>query len=432
MNRVIKELGDSVQKRKITWQQAANIINKQFSIELSSEALRKKYERLPKDMESFDEEELTLYGDGSVEPRVIVNLSKEEKSSPEKVLAKMGYDIRNWKLEKLQISAYQQHTKEQTTKDMYAVKARLIPINKTELTPEECAQIAQTIFQQAITPLKIKECTSKELDDDKLMEDPGIELHLGKMAWEGDTGQNYDKNIAIARFNDILSNRVRLQEREKCGKLLVLVGNDFFNSDNVDATTTKGTPQTNDLRWKKMFIIGLELYKKYFDTLIPMFHDIEVRLVEGNHDKMASFYLYQSLKQAYGKQANFSDNYKEVQCCQFGDVAIFFSHGDVKGKQGLDRLIRSIPTEFYKEWGTSKFRELHLAHLHSEHVVDDESGMITRRNGAPTGTDQWHYEERYFSTQKQQTYIWHKYDGLLDINYHNFRPGEEFSKILRR
>ena len=31
-----------------------------------------------------------------------------------------------------------------------------------------------------------------------------MELHLGKMAWSGDTGQDYDKNIAQERFYHIL------------------------------------------------------------------------------------------------------------------------------------------------------------------------------------------------------------------------------------
>ena len=96
---------------------------------------------------------------------------------------------------------------------------------------------------------------------------------------------------------------------------------------------------------------------------------------------------------------------------------IFFGHGD----SNLKRIIPSIPAEFYKEWGSSIFRELHLGHLHKEVVVDDQSGMITRRIGSPTGTDQYHYEERFIgATQKHQVFIWDKDMGLTSIKYVNF------------
>lgn len=134
---------------------------------------------------------------------------------------------------------------------------------------------------------------------------------------------------------------------------------------------------------------------------------------------MSSFYLYLTLQQYFrnDNKIKFSNNYKDYQCYQFGKCAIFFGHGD----GNLKRITQSIPAEFYKEWGSSIFRELHLGHLHKEVVVDDESGMITRRIGSPTGTDQWHYEERYIgNTQKHQIFIWDKENGLKSIEYINF------------
>ena len=56
-----------------------------------------------------------------------------------------------------------------------------------------------------------------------------------------------------------------------------------------------------------------------------------------------------------------------------------------------------------------------------EVVVDDNSGMITRRVGSPTGTDAWHYQERFIgSIQKYQTFVWNKNTGLQNIKYINF------------
>ena len=52
------------------------------------------------------------------------------------------------------------------------------------------------------------------------------------------------------------------------------------------------TPQANDLRWQKMFLVGLELYKETILKLREQFNNIDINLVSGNHDEMSSFYLY--------------------------------------------------------------------------------------------------------------------------------------------
>lgn len=179
-----------------------------------------------------------------------------------------------------------------------------------------------------------------------------------------------------------------------------------------------------------MFLLGLKMYKEMLIDFKSKFNDIEVRLVSGNHDEMASFYLYMALSQYFNNDETikFSDNYKNVQSYVFGNNLIVFTHGD----SNLKRLIKSIPVEFYTEWGSTIYRELHLGHLHKEVVVDDESGLITRRIGSPTGTDQWHYEERFIgSTQKAQTFIWHEEYGLQRINYINFMNNEEVRRVLK-
>ena len=429
MNERIKELGELVKLGEIGWQKAADTINKEFGVDMTSEAVRKRYNRMPEDTKvDVTQEYTTEFNNGTIEAQKIVEYNKEIFGDKKKLLIYLGYDPSQWEFVYVTTSTWNQHTKEQTTKQLYAVKFKLKPIvNDANL--DEAIETAKQLFKEQIQPLQLKKYDRIEiLDKNKLMEIPAIELHLGKMAWGGDTGQDYDKDIAVDRFYDILKETVQIQEQENCDTALVTIGNDFFNSDTVNATTTKGTPQTNDVRWKKMFLIGLKLYTEFIETLRSRFNNIDVRLCMGNHDKMSSFYLYIALQQYFRNddKIKFNDNYKDYQCYQFGKCAIFFGHGE----GNLKKIIQSIPAEFYKEWGSSTYRELHLGHLHKEVVVDDESGMITRRIGSPTGTDQWHYEERYIgATQKHQIFIWDKQRGLKSIEYINF---ENKKKLIKR
>lgn len=430
MEERIMELGKRAKMGNMTWKQVADTINKEYAQELSADAVRKRFNRIPykkEDVVPTYQDYTTEYKDGTIEAQKIVSYNKEIFGDKKKLLEYLGYNPNQWEFVYVTTSTWNQHTKTQETKQLYAVKFKVKPI-VNEANIDEAIEIAKELFLKEIKPLKLKKYNIEKSNDNKLMEIPAIELHLGKMAWGGDTGQDYDKNIATERFYNILEEIIGIQEQEKCSNALITIGNDFFNSDTVNATTTKGTPQTNDLRWKKMFLIGLRLYTEFLETLRSKFNNIDVRLCSGNHDKMSSFYLYLTLQQYFRNddKINFSENYKDYQCYQFGRCAIFFGHGD----GNLKRIMHSIPAEFYKEWGSTEFRELHLGHLHKEVTVDDESGMITRRIGSPTGTDQYHYEERFVgATQKHQIFIWDKEKGLKSIEYINF---DNKKKLIKR
>lgn len=431
MNERIKELGALVKNGELTWQQVADKVNKDFGTDFTSEAVRKRYNRMPEDTRiDITQDFTTEYKDGTIEAQKIVEYNKEIFGDKKKLLAYLGYNPSEWEFVYVTTSTWNQHTKEQITKQMYAVKYKLKPITN-EANIDDAIEIAKQVFSEQIQPLELKKYPKIEtLDKNKLMEIPAIELHLGKMAWNGDTGQDYDKDVAVGRFYEILESIINIQKQEQCGTAFITIGNDFFNSDTVNATTTKGTPQTNDLRWKKMFLIGLKLYTEFLESIRSEFNNIDVRLCSGNHDKMSSFYLYITLQQYFknDEKIKFSEDYKDYQCYQFGKCAIFFGHGD----GNLKRIIHSIPAEFYKEWGSSYFRELHLGHLHKEVTVDDESGMITRRIGSPTGTDQWHYEERFIGAiQKHQIFIWDKQKGLQSIEYINFDDKKKIKRMIK-
>ena len=435
MEERIIELGSLVKKGKLTWNKSAIQFNREFGCSISGEAIRKRYNRImSKGTTAGAEicqgnEFVTQYQDNTIEAQKVVEYSKEIFGDKKKLLKYLGYNANEWEFVYVTTSTWEQHTKEQTTKQMYAVKYKIRPISP-EISMDDALKAAKDVFKKHITPIELpKREKLTELDNSKLLEIPAIELHLGKMAWNGDTGQDYDKNIAQDRFYKIMEEIIHQQEYEQCGTCLLCIGNDFFNSDTVNATTTKGTPQTNDLRWKKMFIIGLELYKQLLFELRSRFNKVDVRLCSGNHDKMSSFYLYMALSCYFNNDdiLKFSNDYKDVQCYVFGKNLIAFTHGD----NNLKRLIKSIPVEFYKEWGSTLYRELHIGHLHKEVVVDDESGLITRRVGSPTGTDQWHYEERFIgATQKAQTFVWDKNLGLTDIKNINFINSKK--KLTRR
>jgi len=432
----IIKYGRKVKDGIMTWEGATELFNAEYGTNLSKEGLRNRYKRIKDKYEPQKQLQNTEYEthneDGTIELCKEVWFSKDEIKTPEMILNAFGYNPEEWDLISWSFGKWEVAIKdEEQNRICTTIRARVKPKAHREITLESYIKIAKEEFSKNIVPIPFREKQQlDELDKNKLLELPGLELHLGKMAWSGDTGQDYDKDIAQDRFYRILEEIVEQQEIEKCDTCLLCIGNDFFNSDTINATTTRGTQQTNDLRWKKMYNIGLELHIKEIETLRELFNTVEVRYCPGNHDTMASFYLYMALACYYrnDESIRFVDDFKEVQCFEWGKCAIAFTHG----YGNLKRLIKSIPIEFREQWARCPYFELHLGHLHKEMVVDDDSGMITRRVGSPTGTDQYHYEERYIgATQKYQTFIWHKEKGLENIKYINFDNKKKLIRTLK-
>lgn len=331
-----------------------------------------------------------------------------------KILAYLGYSDLEWELVSWKISQWDGGI---GGAPKYSIQYRLEPKGITYVNYLDAAQKA---FANGITPLNTykfdipKGVTHKE----KLMEIPPIELHLGKIADTIQTGEEYTLEIAKKRFNDICNRVLQKQALEKCGRCLIVVGSDFFNSESDSCTSVHKIPQQNSHGYIKLFTEGLQMYTSFLLSLRQVFKNVDVMLCAGNHARAMETYLYIALQQYFhdDKIVNFIENYRQTQCYSFGECAIFYNHGDAK----LQQVIKSIPAEFGKEWGEHKFRELHLGHLHKEVTVDDDGGMITRRIGSPCSTDAWHAENRYIgATKKHEIFIWHNKYGLEQLYYIN-------------
>lgn len=360
---------------------------------------------------------VSLDSNGILTAQKIIECSQESFSDTRQLLKKLGYDPSVWEVLNMRISAWEQNSKDGVLKNLNAVNFKLK--KRDIMSIEDVVEAIKEASIENAKPFKVQYEINgdKTLDDNKLMEICPIELHLGKLANEIDTGENYNSKKAKKIFEYIIKEICKKQAVRKCGKALVVIGSDFFNSEPDNMTTAK-TPQQNDGSYKQLYIIGRELYVQALLTLRELFNDIEVRVCAGNHARSMEFFLYSNLKDYFRDDdvIHFSDDYKDTQAIQFGDCAIFYNHGDAN----LKRTIDSIPAEFHKIWGQTKYRELHLGHLHKETAVDDNGGMITRRIGSPCGIDKWHYENRFCgAVRKHQVFIWNANGGLESNEFIN-------------
>lgn len=115
------------------------------------------------------------------------------------------------------------------------------------------------------------------------------DIHFGKLTWREESGDDYDIKIAREIVTSTLERLLSYAEHFGVERILFPFGNDFFNVDNIDNTTTHGTPQQEDTRWRKTFREGKRLAVSMIDRCLSI-APVDVLVIPGNHDEQRSFF----------------------------------------------------------------------------------------------------------------------------------------------
>jgi len=196
------------------------------------------------------------------------------------------------------------------------------------------------------------------------------DFHLNRLVYgkEG-FGDNYDSKVASEVFMRIIDKTViNLQNRPRqIDRIIINTCGDFLNSDTSTHTTTRGTPQEDDLCWKEAFYLAtglLEYAVKKLAEVAP----VEYYFVQGNHDTMVGFYLTSWLWARFKgvKNVFISDSPKPRATVKYGSNVICMTHGYLEGKN-----IKNLPfvePEMLQELSTATNVEVLSGHLHTVDV----------------------------------------------------------------
>lgn len=253
--------------------------------------------------------------------------------------------------------------------------------------------------------------------ENNLLEINIFDLHIGKLCWAGETGENYDVKIASARFIDALQRLLFRANSFQFEKILFPLGNDFFNVDTILNTTTEGTPQDEDLRWQKTFKIGFELLIKGIE-LMRQYAPVDIVMVPGNHDYMKNYFLGHSISSWYRnvEDVTVNNHASPRKYYQYGEVLLGLTHGNNEKEANLPMIMAN---ENRKGWSSTSFHEWHLGHFHKKktikyQVLNEELGVTVRYLSSLSGTDSWHHRKGYVGTNKSaEAFLWNDTTGFV-------------------
>ncbi len=352
-------------------------------------------------------EEVVIKADGSRTTTRMLLLSEEDNQNPHRIMTLMGYDPIQWELVSCKSRRNYWDT---TTRDgKHTNHAFMVTLTVKPIKAMVSSDYIKKVYEE-LQPVTVS--SYKYKPGRLLLELPLMDLHLGKLAWREETGEDYDLKIAEQLYRetvkDILGKVIRFGL--DIDKIIFPIGQDFFHVDSVQNTTTAGTPLDHDSRWQKMFKKGIELLiwaVEQCRSIAP----VECMYVPGNHDEMLSFCAAVNLQKYFHSTDSVEVNTGASQrkYIRFGNNLIGYSHGREEGKR-IDGLMQ---IERPEDWGETLYREWHLGDLHHE-SVRESGGIIFRRVSTITATDAWHASKGYKgSIRKAQAFIWDKEDGKV-------------------
>jgi hypothetical protein len=298
---------------------------------------------------------------------------------------------------------------------LFQVKATLKKRPGMDAALKEIAQLKIDAKKNAPKPPRIIR-PAAELG--RMLEIAMFDAHFGKLAWTPETnGPNYDlaiaKEIYLRAFHSLLE-RSNLHRYEQ---VIFPIGQDMFNSDNLESMTTKGTRVSSDSRFQKMFQTVRRLMVGCVEELRAI-APVKVIVVPGNHDTLAAWCLGDSLECWFNKYKDVEiDNRPTLRKYhEFGQVLLGFTHGD-KGKRTGYPLL--MATEASAAFGRCRFREFHTGHHHTT-KLDEQNGVRVRTLPSLSPADGWHAENGFVGNLRNgEAYDWDRREGLIAQYYYN-------------
>lgn len=316
------------------------------------------------------------------------------------ILKEFNLDIKEWQIEKLNYSLWDSPNKEKGTIPLYSVKCQFKKRDKLDYDVEELKNVIDSCFDKVDFSRPI---LNKRDNIENMILIDIADLHLNKFS------DDYDMEIAKTRFNNAIDVFLNNTSAEDC---IFVIGEDYFNIDTINKTTTKGTPQDTEVDVYKMFDFGLKLMIETLHTLSVFFDKVNVILIQGNHDKLLSYMLVKALEHYNFEKGNivFNSEIKSRKYIEYGNSLIGLGHLDTENKKQKQFLMQNEVKEMY---GKSKYNYFVSGHLHN-YSVEEIGGVQYIRLPSLSGSDNWHNEMGYITQTKSAIAIeFNKDKGMI-------------------
>ena len=350
---------------------------------------------------------------------------QRQPRDPEDLIRASGLEPADWTIASQIINVWEMGAKHPETGEilvepLFQTKVRLEPLGGVNGVMEAMRQMIEDV-RTAVCPLPAYSYPAKK--DGHLVEISIPDLHLGKFSDPLETGETYNVEIACDLFRKAVADLIH-QAKNACeiDRIVFPIGNDYLTADTFANTTSRGTAQDVSGHFAEHFRKGWQLLRETIESLRKI-APIDVMVVPGNHDSVASFALGEVLGAIYHDSEEVTIHHTNNQprkYLSYGDILLGYAHGHLEKAQSLPMLMAS---EAAAAWGNSRHREIHVGHLHhtrDTHYLgtNEVDGVIVRVIPSLSASDRWHADKGYRSQRAALAFTYHPKNGQRGIFRH--------------
>jgi transposase len=247
--------------------------------------------------------------------------------------------------------------------------------------------------------------------------------HFGAMIWGKETGRaDYDLPIAKESWHKAIAANCDRTDPYNPDTCLFVVGNDQQNADNRQGSTEKGTPQSMDARYQKVYDVSRDATVWAAEQFLARYARVHVVIVGGNHDPLSAFHLGDYLKAWFRRHKRLTvDNGPAFRkWFEWGTVGLGFCHGNA-GK--LEEHGMKMAAERADMWGRTQWHEIHTGDKHHRRLIEFDAYTV-RILPSLRPPCAWSAENGYGAIRAAESYVWSKTEALIGTSTFSILPGQ--------
>jgi hypothetical protein len=240
------------------------------------------------------------------------------------------------------------------------------------------------------------------------------DLQLGRLVQAEEAGAKSSPDLYVKKAEQAIQEL--LEVPYPIEKILFPIGNDFFNSNTAEMMTKHGTPQQDDVRWQRTYMLGKRMVIQAVETMTQI-APVDVVIIKGNHDEERIFYFGDTLASWFHNNPNVTVDNRPIgrKYYQYGKVLLGLAHGYYERDSKLDALMAHKVPDL---WAASRYREWHLGDKHHKKDTliktdEFENGVMVRIFRSLADPSVWEFDKGFDgSLRAAEGLLWHKERGL--------------------
>lgn len=259
----------------------------------------------------------------------------------------------------------------------------------------------------------------KTLYSDLMTVYPVGDHHVGMLAWDKETGADYDLKIAERLLTGAIDHLV--DASKACEEAAVIFLGDFLHYDSfVPVTPTSRNQLDTDSRYPKMVRTAIRMMRYTVDRALTKHKRVRVIVEIGNHDLSSSIFLMECLHTVYEHEPRVivDTSPMHFHYFRFGQCLVGTHHGHGTKMSNLPMIMAA---DRAKDWGETTYRYWYTGHIHQSKTQAatsalDFSGCMVESFRILASPDAWAHQKGYRSMSEMNSITLHKEFGEVSRN----------------